>query len=286
MEKCLLSYLVIILTPFLSFAQPTPQDEYQFFEPMPQEMMASLAQVKSVHAKEFQLTPYGHKKEDGNLLLFEFDTLGHLVRKVEIENYDTSRVRSLHYSQPGMLAWEKIDDKVLSKSYKAGYRLNPDRSVFQVKNYELLNEKASMLLDTRMYRYNEAGKKQTVYSLTNNHLSEAQHFRYDDQGRLIEEVIKNADDKTLRSIQYTYNELGQRTRIEKTDFWRTEQKEIFMYTYNEHAKLLQVVWEINGQEKGKMIYEYDEAGKFLQRIRKSVNGNKEVIKEFAYEFFD
>lgn len=286
MEKCILSCVLVSFTTLFSFAQPTPQDEYQFFEPMHQEMMASTAQIKSVQSKEFQITPYGRKKEDGNVALFEFDTLGHLVRKVEIENYDTSRVRSLHYSQPGLLAWEKVDDKILAKSYKAGYRLNPDRSVFQVKNYELLNEKSSMLLDTRMYRYNEAGKKQTVYSLTNNHLSEAQHFSYNGQGKLIEAVIKNADEEILQSIKYTYNEQGKRTKIEKTDFWRTEHKETFSYTYNAQTKPLQVVWEINGQEKAKMLYEYDEKGTILQRIRKTVSGSKEVIQEFAYVFFD
>lgn len=286
MEKCLLSCLVFLFSTLISFAQPNPQDEYQFFEPMPHEMLASTAQVKRVQAKEFQLTPYGRKKDAGNLDLFEFDSLGHLVRKVEIENHDTSKVRSLHYTQPGYLAWEKVDDKLLAKSYKTGYRLNTDRSVFQAKNYELLNEKASMLLDTRMYRYDDTGKKQTVFSLTNNHLSEAQHFRYDDQGRLIEEVIKNADGEIIRSIAYMYNEQGLRTRVEKTDFWTTERKEVFTYTYTDQHKPLQVTWTINGQEKGKMLYEYDEAGKFLQRIRKTVNGDKEVIQEFAYEFFN
>jgi YD repeat-containing protein len=286
MKKYLLCFFALSLITLFCFSQSAPQDEYRFFEPEPQEIVASAPSVKSVQAKEFQLTPYGRKQDAGNLELFEFDSLGHLVRQVEIENHDTSRVRSLHYSQPGFLAWEKVDDKALAKSYKTGYRLNPDRSVFQTKNYELLNEKSAMLLDTRMYRYNESGKKQTVFSLSNNNLNESHHFKYDDQGRLVEEIFKNREEEVIRTIKYAYNDLGLRTKIEKTDFWRTEHKEIFTYTYNEQARLLQVVWETNGKEKGKMQYEYDEEGTFLQRIRKSVDGNKEVIKEFNYEFFD
>ncbi len=285
MKNMLLCFCFILFSTLFSFGQSAPQSESQFLEPQPGELIDQQVNVKRVHAKEFQVTPYGKKKDAGHLEFFEFDSLGHLVRQVEIKNDDTSRVRSLHYSHPGLLAWEQVDDKLLAKSYKAGYRLNPDRSVFQVKNYELLNAKSSMLLDTRMYRYNQAGKKQTVYSLTNNHLSESQHFSYDPQGRLVEEINKDAAGKMVRSIRYTYNEAGKRTRIEKTDFWIKERNEVFNYTYNELGKLLEILWEVDGKEKGRMIYEYDESGKSLQRISKTVDGKREYVKEFNYEFF-
>ena len=159
MKKALLFLVTFSLFLLPCFSQPSPQDEYHFFEPEPQDLIDQQVPVKRLQTTKFELTSRGFKKEAGNLELFEFDSLGHLVKQVEIENHDTSMVRSLHYSRPGFLAWEQVDDKVLAKSYKAGYRLNPDRSVFQVKNYELLNAKSAMLLDTRMYRYNGAGKK-------------------------------------------------------------------------------------------------------------------------------
>ena len=115
----------------------------------------------------------------------------------------------------------------------------------------------------------ELAKKQAVYSMANNHLSESRHFAYNEKGMLTEETFKNAGGDLIRKIQFSYNEAGQRIKIEKTDFWIRERKETFSYSYNEQGKLLQVLWEIDGKEKGKMTYEYDEEGKMLQRIVKN-----------------
>jgi hypothetical protein len=287
MKKCLL-LLFTILTPSLCiFAQPITQINQNFLEPSLRELLGEQAKVKAVKAKEYELTSRGARQDAGNFELFEFDSLGHLVRQVAIENHDTSLVRDLHYTEKGSLAWEVFEDKIWEKRYKAGYRFNQDQTVFQVKSYELVNEKSALLLDTRHYRYDEEGRPIAIFSLANEQVNESQHFSYDEEGRLLEELFKNADGELVGSIKFVYDEEGRQQQVIKTDHRRNHTEE-FMYTYNPAGKISATRWLENGKVKGSMDYSYDESGETLLSIRQTINDQQkhEFVKEFAYEFFN
>ena len=284
MTKYLLFFSSLCITSFLLAQSP------DLLEAPIQDAFASQANVKSVQAKSYLLSPSGTKQKEQALELFEFDSLGHLVRQVEIEGRDTSKVTDYLYTEKGSLSSKILEDKVWDKRYKSGYRFNADKTVFQVKSYELVNEKASMLLNTHQYRYNQAGRPQLVLSYINNQVSNTHYFDYDAEGRLVNEVFKDDKGAVTKSIEYTYDQSGRLGSMSKSEDTRgsCHCTEKFVYSYTTSDKIQQITWLIDEEEKGVTTYQYKEDGVTLLAVHQELAGArspKHIVKEYEYQFY-
>ncbi len=280
----------LLLCPLFCLATLLTAQSPDFLEVPVQDALASQSNVKSVQAKSYLLNPSGTKKQEQALELFEFDSLGHLVRQVEIEGRDTSKVTDYHYTQKGALSSKVLIDKVWDKRYKSGYRFNSDKTVFQEKSYELVSENASMLLDTKHYRYDRDGRPQVVLSYANNQVNNTHHYEYDEAGRLTAEVFRNDAGEVTEAIEYAYDEAGRLKRVSRSEDTRgsCHCTEEFVYTYNKQNKIEQITWLIDQESKGVTTYSYKEDGVTLLAVHQELADSrrpKRIVKEFEYQFY-
>ncbi len=243
--------------------------------------------VKDKNIKAIRVTTLGKAPSLrlGKDLAYKFNDQGNLVQFVELKNQDTSYVEAFSYTESGAMKWSQIDNKSWNRTYREGYRHNRNRTVFQAKSYEVVNEAEDevVLLHTKQYVYLEGQDSllQTIRYLENDRLAKQETFAYDANDRLQDEVTLNSRSDTLKHISYTYNNQGLLTNIMTREGVNIKESS---YTYDVNGNPTLVQWLENGQVKGTIAYSYDDEGK-LTEMKQTIEERKtaNAVHIFEYE---
>ena len=267
------------------YAQPSFfQTQFQWDEPeFPQEFLQKY-QIKSIKVQTYhnQDAPTGAVASGA---LYEYDDKGNLIQMIETQYDDTSKIHDFLYSDRGVLRWQKVVDKVWNKTYRSGYRFTSNRTVFQVKSYEMLNNDEKMLLDTRQYVYDEDSLLIEILCYENNRLMRVHKFSYDEQGRTIKERFENGEKDLIKEVSYKYDDHDNIIRMVMQD----ENTNDYSYQYNQDNLPTEVSWKRNDQDKGLVKYSYNEEGMLTQMQRKvyaTPSQSQGVLQVFSYEVYE
>lgn len=266
------------------FAQPSFfQTQFQWDEPDFDQEFLQRYNIKSIKIQTYRNQDQVKGKVSSGAF-YEYDTNGNLIQMVETQYEDTSRIHDFLYSDRGVLRWQKVVDKVWNKTYRSGYRFTRNKTVFQVKSYELLNNDEKMLLDTRQYVYGKDSLLTQILCRENNILTRVHSFTYDDKQRVIKEVFKNKNGDLIKEVSYEYDEKDNITRIITKDTHKHE----YMYAYNPAGHPTKVVWKEDDQQKGTVSYSYNEQGMLLQMQREvfaTPTQKQGIVQVFSYEVY-
>ena len=276
---------LLIASCIFCLAQPSFfQTQFRWDQPeFPQEFLQKY-QIKSikVHTYHNQDAPIGAEASGA---FYEYDTQGNLIQMVETQYDDTSKIHDFLYSDRGVLRWQKIVDKVWNKTYRSGYRFTGNKTVFQVKSYQMLNNDEKMLLDTRQYVYDDDSMLVKILCFENDRLMRVHKFTYDDQKRTVKERFENGEEGLIKEVSYAYDEEGNIVRMTMQD---ETHKNDYSYTYNKDNQPETVSWKKDDIDKGLVKYTYNEAGMLQQMQRKvyaSPSQSQGILQVFSYEVY-
>ena len=223
--------------------------------------------------------------QTGKNLAYRFDDRGNLVQFAAYSNQDTSYLEAFGYTESGGMKWSQVENKSWNKTYKEGYRLNRNQTVFQAKAYEVINEKSEevMLLHTKQYVYLDGKDSllQAIRYLENDRLVKQERFKYDQRDRLVAESMLGARGDTLKHIAYTYSNQDLLTRIVTQEGVNVKESN---YTYDAKGNPTRVQWLENGQVKGTITYLYNAEG-MLTEMQQTLDEKKSAnaVHTFEYE---
>lgn len=242
--------------------------------------------VRNKNIKAIRVTTLGKASSLrlGKDLAYKFNDQGNLVQYVELKNQDTSYVEAFSYTESGAMKWSQIDNKSWNRTYREGYRHNRNRTVFQAKSYEVVNEAEDevVLLHTKQYVYLEGKDSvlQTIRYLENERLAKQETFAYDENDRLQDEVTLSSRSDTLKHISYTYNNQGLLTNIMTREGVNIKESS---YTYDVNGNPTLVQWLENSQVKGTIAYSYDDEGK-LTEMKQTIEERKTANSVHIFEY--
>lgn len=265
------------------FAQPSFfQTQFQWDEPDFDQEFLLRNKVKSIKVQTYT-NPDAPKGTVASGAVYEYDSDGNLIQMVETQYDDTSRIHDFLYSDRGVLRWQKVVDKVWNKTYRSGYRFTRNKTVFQVKSYEMLNNDEKMLLDTRQYVYDDDSLLIEIRCRENDRLMRVHKFTYDEKQRMTKEQFENGAGDTLKQVLYVYGKDDNILRITIED----TQKHDYIYTYNEAGDPTAVTWKQNNIDKGIVTYAYDNKTGMLTEMQRKVfatpTQSQGVLQVFSYE---
>jgi hypothetical protein len=223
--------------------------------------------------------------QTGKHLAYRFDDRGNMVQFAACKDQDTSYLEAFAYTESGGMKWSQIENKSWNKTFKEGYRLNRNKTVFQAKSYEVVNRKADevVLLHTKQYVYLDGKDSllQTIRYLENERLVKQERFNYDQQDRLADELMLDSRGDTLKHIAYSYSPQDLLTRIVTREGVNVKESN---YTYDTKGNPTRVQWLENGQIKGMITYTYDAEG-MLTEMQQTIDERKSAntVHTFEYE---
>lgn len=288
MKKHLTFSCLAVLIFFNAFGQ-TPKTllkirsstwEKPFFEPQ----LVAQNNIKSIHITSSKQVGNRFLQADKNMA-YRFDDRGNLLEFAKYKDQDTSYLEAFAYTESGSMKWSQIENKSWNRTYKEGYRLNRNKTVFQAKSYEVINDKADevVLLHTKQYVYLEGKDSllQTIRYLENDRIAKQEKFLYDAQDRLVDELTLDSRGDTLKHIAYAYTGKDLLTRIVTREGVNVKES---TYTYDPKGNPTRVQWLENGQIKGTITYTYDEQG-MLTEMQQTIDERKSAntVHRFEYE---
>ncbi|MEL6254850.1 MAG: hypothetical protein AAFR87_22785 [Bacteroidota bacterium] len=220
--------------------------------------------IKAINVKSFPSLYSLNAKQEATRT-FLFDEEGQMIQFVELGKNDTSQIREFDYNDRGVLRWELKEDKIYNKSYKAGYRFDGNKNIYQVKNYEMINKDDVMLIESRRYIYNADSQLVAIKFLQNNQVKQVQKFTYDELGRTTSESEEDAVGAMKKKVSYAYNEMDLLVQV-KTETG-TDNVVEYNYVYNVAGNPIEAEWKENGVQMGVMSYVYDKNGMLVQMNR-------------------
>ena len=255
---------ILITLGHLSFSQTAPfTTAFNSDEPDFDRFFLRRNQIKAIHVKSYlnQEKPAGAPTKG---IYYEFDSTGNLIQMVEIQKEDTSQILDYDYNNHGLIRWIFKENKINKKTYKSGYRFNENKTIFQVKSYEMLSNDALMLLESKQYVYDADSNLVAILCLQNDQLIQKHTFERDEKGRVISESFTKPDGEVRKKVSYTYNSKDQFTSITTVINGQTRE---YQYVYNDLGKPLQIRWLENEAQRGLVDYSYNDKG-FLTRMNR------------------
>lgn len=232
---------------------PQTGQERDFLKPPIDQDFIEKGNIKQVVIKDVSYS----SRPTGDETLLQFDDEGRLEGMVEIDERDTSAVMAYGYSASGNLCKEVHENRKWKQCVQRSYRLNRDATFLQGKSYEMQGQRNVMLLDTRRFQYAN-GLLSKIHILTEGEVSQIHHYEYDSYKKLIREHTNSKDGTILFSVDYTYNDKGQLSNVQRVDHMRGNRSESFAYNYDESGKLAEAQWFQQSKLKSIFTYNYDE----------------------------
>jgi hypothetical protein len=288
--KQFLTLCISIICVSVSFGQSGFfQAEVQWDEPEFEQSFLLKHQIKSIEVRTYRNGGEA-RNEVFKGATYEYDDAGRLIQMIETQYDDTSKIHDFLYTDRGVLKWLDVTDKTWNKSYRSGYRFTGNKSVFQVKSYQMLRNDQRMLLDTRQYVYGTDSLLKAIISKEGLNTIRRHEYEYDAQRRVVlERFLVGKDGKVAKQVSYTYDEADNITRILVEEEGKNGQEaHEYRYQYNASAKPVLVEWLKNTEKRGEVAYAYDEAGKLLRMERKVQTGEKQaaqLVQVYEYETF-
>jgi len=286
MKHC--STLVFLLFSLVGYAQEP------FFQPLTQWDAPEISEnrLQNANVSSFRVETY-ERKSLRSRPVATVETVSYLkedgspLRIVETRHggSDTALITTYKYNGNGTLWRKVIDDRILDRRYRSGYRCTRDQEFYQVRSYELLNEQDRMLLSARQYIYRD-GQLQAIQLRENDRVVKVHRFTYNEKGAVIEERLEDGEEKMLTSVSYTYGTDQLITEVKNRDLHGNTSR--YLYSYNEQGLPKQVEWYEGDSEdpKGLALYEYDQRGllKAFNRVMYPKTPRQlSTIKRYTYE---
>lgn len=215
---------------------------------------------------------------------YELDGKGNILRSVELNAKDTVSVRTYKYSSKGALNWELVEDRIWNKKYRASYRYNTDKSVYQIKTFELIKDGELIHLATIQYLYDN-GKLEEVRHTEGGRLRQSRIFAYDDKSRIAGiDVMNTKGDRTER-IDYRYDDRGRILSIRKEQL--ADAPEVMNYQYDNMGKIRSVSWSKSSDKTAVLQYQYNKQGLITAKILNTDKHENSFARseQIAYSYF-
>jgi YD repeat-containing protein len=129
--------------------------------------------------------------------------------------------------------------------------------------------------------YNAEGRLVQLQTYIGNALSWRLSYKYDDEGRVLEEIYYSAEENSTSKIVYTYNDEG--NMVESKIYENDELSSTKHYTYDAKSQEIEfVMLNADGTMKIKEFTTYDKRGNVVERSYH--NANSTLDNRTVYEY--
>lgn len=215
---------------------------------------------------------------------FEFDSAGLILQQVASVPGDTLSIQQYSYNENGVLNTKTIQDYQWHKTYKEGYRFTSLKEPYQIRSYELLQNKQRLLLNTRQYIYNTDSTLQIIRILENGQVIQLHRFEYDEYKRIVAESFEDPDGTIIKRVGYSYDEEDRISYVVAKGTVQTE----FFYSFDKRGLPTEILWKENDRIKGMVKYAYNLDGTVakMERVMSPTSGQPQyTTKVLNYETF-